>query len=144
MTRVESTWYHHAVYCYKPRNFPGHLVALWRVGEIRYDGAVFKILKGIVKLVFLGVVIVGVGFIPWKGKPLKDHGLGYAEQGWGYIQDKAYLLSRFEEKKRREILAQFQKLKKERRQTKRKISSKESITASEEKRLEELLEKHSK
>ena len=115
---------------------------LWRGGEIRYDESVFKILKGVVKVVFWGVAVVGIGFIPWEGKPLKDHALEYAHQGWDYVRYQAYQVSQFEEKKRKELLDQFQKLKKKRRQTKKQVSPKESITASEEKRLEEILEKH--
>lgn len=117
---------------------------LWRVGEIRYDESVFKLLKGVVKIVFVGVAVVGMGFIPWKGRPLKDHALDYGYEAWEGVKDKAYQLARFEEKKRREVLKQIQKMKKEREQKKKKSSPKESITAAEEKRLEEILEKHSK
>lgn len=87
---------------------------------------------------------MGIGFIPWKGKPLKDYASGYAHQAWGYVSHKVYLLTQFEEKKRREVLRQIQKLKKKRQQKKCFSSPKESIRASEEKRLEEILEKHSK
>ena len=87
---------------------------------------------------------VGMGFIPWQGKPLKDHVLGYAYQAWEVASYKVDVLARFEEKKRKELLVQIQKLKKKRRQTKKQVSPKESITASEEKRLEELLEQNSK
>lgn len=97
---------------------------------------------------FLGVAAAGIGFIPWEGKSLKDHALGYTHQAWSYVRDKAYLLARFEEKKRGELLSQIQKIKKERQQKKKRnlanLGPKESITATEEKRLEEILGEHSK
>ena len=112
--------------------------------KIRYDESVFKLLRGVIKLVFLGVAVVGIGFIPWQSRPLKDHALGYIHQAKRYVGYKVYLLSQLEEKKRREVLNQIQKIKKERQQKKRQPSPKESITATEEKRLEEILGQHSK
>ncbi len=111
---------------------------------MQYSKTVFKAFKGIVKLAFLAVAAISIGFISWKGKLLKDHAAEYVYEGWQNVRTQAFKLAKFEEKKRREVLAQLQKLTKEHRRAKKKTSSKESITASEEKRLEELLEKHSK